>query len=183
MADDAAFTGGSGRATLRPTAPAPALTVRLLGGGIWTLAEQRPERFTMIVFYRGFHCPVCRAYLRDLDRRLEDFASRGVDVLAISGDDEARARATREDWGLERLRIGYGQSVASMRAWGLFVSRGIKDGEPPRFGEPGLFLVRPDATLFYIALNSMPFGRPSLADMLGAIDFVAETNYPARGEL
>lgn len=136
----------------------------------------------MIVFYRGIHCPVCRNYLRDLEGKLTDFARRGVDVIAVSGDDAHRAERAKREWNLPNTTIGYAQSVESMRAWGLFISRGIKDTEPGEFGEPGLFLVRPDTTLYYAAINSMPFGRPSLADMLGAIDFVTANDYPARGE-
>ncbi len=69
-----------------------------------------------------------------------------------------------------------------MRAWGLFVSRSIKDGEPAEFAEPGLFLISPDGTVYYEAVNSMPFGRPQFGDLLQAIDFVTENDYPARGE-
>ena len=100
----------------------------------------------------------------------------------MSSDDAGRARRTVEEGKLERLTVGYGQSIASMREWGLFVSRGIKEPEPDQFGEPGLFLIRPDGTVYYVAVNSMPFGRPRLDDMLGAIDFVIARNYPARGE-
>ena len=166
----------------RPTRPAPPLTVETVSGGAWTLAERRPERFTMIVFYRGLHCPVCRAYLVDLERKIDDFAGRGVEVIAVSGDDAERARRTVEEWKLDRLTVGYGQSVASMREWGLFVSRAIKDTEPALFGEPGLYLIQPDGTVHYAALNSLPFGRPRLDDMLAAIDFVVAKDYPPRGE-
>lgn len=136
----------------------------------------------MLVFYRGLHCPVCRTYLSELDRKLDEFMRRGVEVIAISGDDAERARCTVEEWKLARLTIGYGQSIASMREWELFVSRGIKDAEPELLGEPGLFLVRPDGTLYYAAVNSMPFGRPRLDDMLAAVDFIIARDYPARGE-
>ena len=29
----------------------------------------------------------------------------------------------------------------------------------------------------------MPFSRPQLADLLAALDFIAERSYPARGEV
>jgi hypothetical protein len=29
----------------------------------------------------------------------------------------------------------------------------------------------------------MPFSRPHLSDLLAALDFIAERNYPARGEV
>jgi peroxiredoxin len=78
------------------------------------MARQKEFGFTMIVFYRGLHCPVCKQYLRDLDRRVEAFQDRGVEVIAVSGDSRERAERAREEWGLERVRIGYGQSVDSI---------------------------------------------------------------------
>ena len=45
-----------------------------------------------------------------------------------------------------------------------------------------MFLVRPDGTLYAASIQSMPFARPSFADVAQAIAFVAEKNYPARGE-
>jgi peroxiredoxin len=153
-----------------------------VGGGRFVLADATPERFSLVVFYRGWHCPICRGYLAQLDRAVGELAGLGVEVVAVSGDDEARARRSVAEWGLERLRVGYGQSVASMRDWGLFVSKGIKEPEPEHFGEPGVFLVHPDGTIYMVAVNSMPAARPRIEDLVGAIRFFAERGYPARGE-
>lgn len=165
-----------------PRQPAPPLEVETVGGGRWRLSDQRPETFTLIAFYRGLHCPLCRAYLSELDRLVDALAERGVAAIAISGDDRDRAANAVEEWGLSRLAVGYGQTVASMRAWGLYVSRAIRDGEPALFGEPGLFLVHPDGAIYMAAINSSPFARPRLEDVVGAIDFVRDRGYPARGE-
>ncbi|MHB1487750.1 MAG: peroxiredoxin-like family protein [Acidimicrobiales bacterium] len=167
----------------KPQHPAPPLEVPLVGGGRWSLADQHPDRFTLVVFYRGYHCPVCSGYLKQLDGLLDKLAEVGVtSVVAVSGDDEPRATRSAEEWGLVRLSVGYAQSIDSMREWGLFVSKGIKDDEPEEFGEPGLFLVRADGTLYAAILNSMPFGRPHLDEVVGAIRWVNDNDYPARGE-
>ena len=165
-----------------PTRAAPPLIVETVKGGQWSVADRHPARFTMIVFYRGVHCPVCRTYLGELERLLPEFASRGVEVIAVSGDDKQRATRTQSEWKLPTLTVGYGQSIQSMRDWGLYISKGISESEPALFGEPGLFLVRPDGTIYYIGVNSMPFGRPSLSEMLKTIDFIIAKNYPPRGE-
>ena len=55
--------------------------------------------------------------------------------------------------------------------------------EPPFFPEPGLFLVRPDGTLFFSSVQSMPFARPHFDDVLSAIDYVLKHDYPPRGEV
>lgn len=166
-----------------PTTPAPELDVPLVGGGRFRLADQQPEKFTLVVFYRGLHCPVCRGYLAQLDRALGELADAGATpVVAISGDDLEAAERSVEEWKLGDLQIGYGQSIDSMREWGLFVSKGIKDPEPELFGEPGLFLVRPDGSIYMAAVNSMPAARPRIEDVVAAVRFFHDNNYPARGE-
>ncbi len=171
---------------LMPRKPVPSLEVATLDG-TWNLTETKPENFTMIVFYRGLHCPICSNYMRDLDRKIGDFAERGVEVIAISTDDEERARATPETWGFENIPIGYGISIEKAREWGLYISssRGKTSAgieEPPLFNEPGVFLVRPDGTLYAVLIGSMPFARPHFSEILKAIDFIREKNYPGRGE-
>jgi peroxiredoxin len=166
---------------VRPTEPAPDLTVPLLGGGTYRLADQHPRTFTMIVFFRGLHCPVCRAQLSELERRLAEFEERGIEVIAVSGETHERASQLAQEWKLDQLPLAYGLTEAQMRAWGLFVSHGIKDGEPELFNEPGLFLISPDHTVYYESILSMPVGRPRVDDLLGGIDYWVANGYPARG--
>lgn len=166
---------------ITPGTQAPELSVDTLSGERWTLSDQSPERFTMVVCYRGLHCPVCRKYIGELDGLVDDFEKRGVEVIAISGDAEDRAKQSHEEWELENVEIGYGLSEMEMAAWGLFVSSALLDDEPDRFSEPGLFLVDAENAVFYAAVNSMPFGRPPLTEMLDAVDFVIDKDFPARG--
>lgn len=166
-----------------PTQPAPALDVPVVDGDRFVLADQNPDRFTLAVFYRGLHCPVCRSYLKKMNSLADDFSDQGVDIsIAVSMDTEDKAREAKNDWGIDRIPVGYGLTEDSARDWGLYMSKAINDGEPDRFSEPGLFLVRPDGSLYYSAINSMPFGRPKLEDMVKALEFVNENDYPARGE-
>jgi peroxiredoxin len=175
-------TNTSPRGGIKPREHAPELAVDLVGGVRWRLDEQHPETFTMVVFYRGLHCPVCHAQLSELNRRLDELASRGITVIAISGDTRERAKRTVDEWHLDKLPIGYGLNEQTARAFGLFISQGINENEPARFSEPALFLIRPDGTVYYEAINTMPWGRPHLDDILGGIDYAAKAHYPARGE-
>jgi peroxiredoxin len=171
---------------LMPRQPVPALRVATLSGE-WDLAAQKPERFTLVVFYRGLHCPICKTYVGELDKLLPEFAARGVGVLALSSDTRERAEAARDHWGLANLTLGYGLAIAAAREWGLYVStsRGKTSAgieEPALFSEPGLFLLRPDGTLYWGSTGTMPFARPHFREILGALDFVIKNDYPARGE-
>ena len=167
---------------MKPNQSVPALDVPLVGGGRFRLSGGLSRFFTMVVFYRGYHCPICKTYLRDLDGRLAEFEKLGVEALAVTSDSEDRATKTVAEWELTKLPVGYGLSIEAGRAWGLFVSNAISDKEPPQFIEPGLFLVRPDGTLYAGAVQTMPFARPGFGDVLAAVRFIKERNYPARGD-
>ena len=168
--------------TVRPRQPAPPLEVKLLDGTTWRLGDSKPTALQMIVVYRGLHCPICKTYLGDLESKLPEFSERGVDVIAVSTDSHERAKKSKLEWGLDNLRIGCELTIANARAWELFISRSIRDGEPPEFSEPGLFLIKPDGTLFYASRNSAPWGRPPFDQLLRGIDFASERKMPARGE-
>jgi hypothetical protein len=45
------------------------------------------------------------------------------------------------------------------------------------------FLVRPDGTLYWAAVQTMAFARPHFRDVLSGLDFVIKVDYPARGEV
>ena len=172
---------------LMPRQPVPALQVPTLDHGMFRLADDAPAHFTLVVFYRGLHCPICLKYLLELGRLLPEFERRGVRVLALSSDTAERARAMAAKLGAPGLRIGHDLALADARDWGLYLSttRGatsIGIDEPARFAEPGLFLVRPDGTLYYGAVQTMPFARPHFDELLAAIDFALAKDYPARGE-
>jgi peroxiredoxin len=172
---------------LMPRKPVPSLEFDLLGGGHWNLKDDTPERFNMLVFYRGFHCPICRRYTSELNGMIGEFDKRGVSTVIASNDAEERAQTAKDTWGLPNLRVGYGVPLEKSREWGLYVStsRGKTSAgvdEPALFAEPGLFLVRPDKTLYWATVQTMPFARPHFPEILQAIDFVISKDYPARGE-
>ncbi len=168
--------------TIKPGTKVPDLDLPTVRGGQFDLSQSHPVAFTMIVFYRGLHCPICKTYLRDLDRKLGEFEKLGVTAVAVSTDDRERAERTKADWGLDHLTIAYGLGIEQARQWGLFISAAIKDDEPALFAEPGLFLIRPDGMLYAASIQTMPFARPQFSDVLAAIGFVTQKDYPARGE-
>lgn len=172
---------------LLPRHPVPALNVPLVSGGRFVLGAAPGERFDLVVFYRGLHCPICAKYLLELERLAPEFHARGVQILAVSSDGETRGKDMSVKVNASGVRFAYGLSLASARQWGLYISssRGktsIDIEEPALFSEPGVFLIRPDGTLYYGAVQTMPFARPQFQDLLGAIDFAIAKDYPARGE-
>jgi len=173
---------------LMPRQKTPNLTLPLLGGGQFDLSTGANPRGTVVCFYRGLHCPICATYLKELERLTPDFAERGVGTVAVSSDGADRAQAMAEKIAAKSLRFTYGLPLAEARDnWGLYIStsRGktsIGIEEPALFSEPGLFLINPDRTLYYMSVQTMPFVRPHFRELLGAVDFAIENSYPARGE-
>ena len=172
---------------LIPRQKTPELRVPTLDHGDFDLANDGAERGTVICFYRGLHCPICATYLTELEKRVDAFAERGVKTLALSSDGQERPRAMADKINAKGLRFGYDLPLQVARDWGLYIStsRGktsIGIEEPALFSEPGLFMISPEQTLYYGSVQTMPFVRPHFSELLSALDFAIEKNYPARGE-
>lgn len=172
---------------LIPRQAVPDLKFETLTHGSFQLSADAAQNFTMVVFYRGLHCPICLKYALELGRLQPDFEQRGVKVVLVSSDDRERAQAFADKLKAPNLRVGYGLKLADARAWGLYISAGrgaTSTGveEPALFSEPGVFITRPDRTLYYGSVQTMPFARPHFDELLGALDFALAKNYPARGE-
>ena len=166
---------------IKPREKTPDLSIDLVNDTTWKLSDQSPESFTMIVFYRGKHCPVCKTQLEELQKKLNKFTERGINVIAISSDTETVAKETYKEWDIPEIPVGFDFPIEEARKWGLFISEGIKK-EPKHFTEPGLFILTSEQTLYWESIQSMPFGRPSFNDVLGGIDYILKEGYPARGE-
>ena len=166
---------------LMPGRPAPALSLPTLDGGRFELESQ--EGWTLLVFYRGLHCPICIRELAALGERRGELEALGASVLAISADDEARARMTREKAGAEALPVAHSLSLtAASQDWGLWISAAREGSEEPAlFSEPGHFIVAPDGTIWAAWVQSAPFARPAADDLVGALRFAVEKGYPPRG--
>lgn len=171
--------------TLIPTNTTPSLSLPLTGGGgtdDLELGTGADGRFSLVVFFRGLHCPVCRKQLGELDRRLDDLREAGVGrVLAVSMESSERSEQLVHEWHLGALPVAHGLSEASAREWGLFVSTAINDGEAPTFNEPGMFVLDSDGSVYWSNVSSMPFGRPALDDVVAGLQFAQKQDYPARG--
>ncbi|MDA8586798.1 AhpC/TSA family protein [Rhodobacteraceae bacterium] len=166
---------------LTPDTQAPDLKLPLVGGGTFDLAAESPENFTMVVFYRGHHCPVCKNYLGGLVEALKDYETAGFSVVAVSMNDEALAQQSVNEWELGDLRVAHSLTMDQAKDWGLWISKAFKDVEADFFTEPGLFWIRPDGKLYLADISNMPWARPDLKMLLSKVAYALENNYPARG--
>jgi len=162
----------------------PAIDARLAGGGKWTLAGEKADKLALLAFYRGIFCPICRSWVADLDRLVPEFEKRGVSVIALSCDRKEGAEKAVKDWDLKKLRVGYKLDVEDARRAGLYISegRGINPAtgqkEPMLFAEPALLLVRPEGELYAAWIQSTPYARVHIAEILTAVDNFVAKNLP-----
>lgn len=173
----------SNGAKILPGTKAPNLVVSKMDGETWDLSKQSPENFTLLMFYRGLHCPICKKTLEELNKNMSKFEERGTQVFAVSMDSQERASRTKEEWDIDKVPLGYGLTEEQTKEWKLFLSESIKEEEPKKFSEPALFIIKPDQTMYAAYVQSAPFARPRIDDVLSAIDFVLEKDYPPRGTL
>ncbi|MEM9435053.1 MAG: peroxiredoxin-like family protein [Pseudomonadota bacterium] len=172
---------------LLPRQKTPDLALPTLEHDTFDLSTDASERGTVICFYRGLHCPICANYLAELEKRVDDFAERGVKTIAVSSDGKERTQAMADKIDAKKLRFAYDLSLETARSWGLYIStsRGktsIGIEEPALFSEPGLFMVTPQQSLYYGSVQTMPFVRPHFSELVSALDFAIANDYPARGE-
>lgn len=168
---------------MKPLEKVPEINVKTLQGHDWSLSRQKPVHFTMIVFYRGHHCNICRHYIHDLSVQLPEFEKRGINVIAISSNSQEKAKQSQNEWHTGDLLIGYGYPVDEAKHLGLYISKAIHAREPDFFFEPALLVISRDGTLYSLAKQSIPFARPHFKDILASFDYILRESYPARGEV
>ena len=96
---------------LTPDTQVPNLKLPLIGGGTFDLAKETPENFTMVVFYRGLHCPVCKNYLGNLAALLSEYEAAGFNVVVASMNDADLAEKAAKEWELGNLRVAHSVSI------------------------------------------------------------------------
>ncbi|MDM8010875.1 MAG: redoxin domain-containing protein [Parasphingorhabdus sp.] len=173
---------------LYPRDPVPNFETEMLDGGRWRLSEQSPRNFVMIVVYRGYQCPLCKAHLTGLNEHIDTLESLGIETFVVSAESKEQVEKARSEWGLTKLSMGYGLDPTMGHKWGLYISERFKEGkgesEAELFFEPGLFLIRgDDQTLYYTSIQNMPFGRPDWNEFIRLMGHIVGTDYPARGHV
>ena len=166
---------------LTPDTQVPALKLPLVGGGTFDLSAETPKNFTMVLFYRGLHCPVCKNYLGQMKELLSEYEQAGFSVVVASMNGPELAEKAVKEWDLGSLRVAHSVTVEDAKAWGLWISKAFKDVEADIFTEPGLFWVRPDGKLYLADISNMPWARPDLKNLVSKVGYALENNYPARG--
>lgn len=149
------------------------------GEGTVTIGE-RKDRWTMLIVYRGKHCPRCKRYLNKLNDTLQSWKDV-MDVVVVSADTKEKALADKEEFGW-KFELCYGLTETQMRSLGLYVSEPLSEAETTGlFAEPGTFAIRPDGSLMLVDISNGPASRPDLEELLDGMKFNIDNDRPVRG--
>ncbi|RKQ70833.1 peroxiredoxin [Litorimonas taeanensis] len=166
---------------IMPKSKLPEIDFPLTEGGRFNVRDSLPEKFLILVVYRGYHCPKCKKQLQEINDLMPDIQADGLDLVAVSMDGEERAKKAKDEWALENVSVGYDLSLLEAKALGLFISDAISDKEPKFFSEPGIFVINTDGTLYAEIIQNTPFGRPDIKGLVAGLNFAKENDYPERG--
>jgi peroxiredoxin len=151
-----------------------------LGHGNLTIGGER-ENWTLLVVYRGKHCPRCKKYLNILNDLRDRWREAGFDLVVVSADPVEKAQQDQNEFGWS-FDLGYGLSEDQMTTLGLYISDPLSPSETDRrFAEPGTYVIRPDGSILLISISNGPSARPDLVELLDGMIFTKENDRPPRG--
>ena len=169
------------KSNIIPGKKVPYLLLDNIDSHTWSKDDHLNKKNSMVVFYRGLHCPVCSVFLKQIDNQLLDYKKANTEVIAVSMDSKNKALKAKSLWSIDNLSIVYGLKEENASEWGLYISKSIKKAESDIFCEPGLFIIREDATVYLANTSNMPWARPDISDLPAKLIFAQENNYPVRG--
>jgi len=169
---------------LKAGAQFPTIDLHTLNHGNVNLGKPSDNfDWKMVVVYRGKHCPLCTRYLNEIEKYKAEFEKLGIDIVAVSADNELQASAHKANL-TATYPIAYGLSVEQMQALGLYISTPRSAQETDHvFAEPGLFVINEKGQVQIIDISNGPFVRPELEVLISGIGFIRnpENHYPIRG--
>ena len=153
---------------LHPGEPFPELTLTVPGGMTVKVPTVFAGQFGVVLFYRGAWCPYCNAQLRAFQRASAALAGVGIQVVALSVDDEATTADLIAKHGLT-FPVGFGadaRAVADLT--GAFVN------PDPVYLQSTGFVLDPSGKVVVSVYSSGAIGRLVPDDVVGLVRYVRE---------
>jgi len=152
---------------------APDFTVpAVLGNGeivdSFSFSDTTKGKYAVIVFYPLDFTFVCPSELIALDHRMDDFTSRGVEVIAVSIDSHFTHNAWRNtainDGGIGPVRYTMAADMAH-----TIVKDYDVEADAPAVAYRGSFLIDKAGMVRHQVVNDLPLGR-NIDEMLRMVD-------------
>jgi peroxiredoxin len=142
--------------------------------------NKKKSKWTLLVVYRGLHCPICKDYARKLEDKITQFEELETELIFISADTKERANDFAEELALKST-VAYSLSIPQMKQLGLYLSDPRPNEIDYVFPEPGLFLINTNAEIHIVEISNAPFIRPDIDLIIRGINHIKTNKYPIRG--
>jgi len=152
---------------------APDFTVpAVLGNGeivdSFSFSDTTKGKYAVVVFYPLDFTFVCPSELIALDHRMDDFKSRGVEVIAVSIDSHFTHNAWRNtpinEGGIGQVRYTMAADMAH-----TIVKDYDVEADAPAVAYRGSFLIDKQGVVRHQVVNDLPLGR-NIDEMLRMVD-------------
>ena len=151
---------------LSPGDTYPELTFTVPGGTTVTVPDTFAGQFGVVLFYRGAWCPYCNAQLRAFQRASATLADVGVQVVALSVDDEAATAGLIAKHSLT-FPVGFGADARAIAGLtGAFVN------PDPVYLQATGFVLDPDGRVVVSVYSSGAIGRIVPEDVVGLVRYM-----------
>lgn len=152
------------------------------GQAVSLINPSNENNWTMLVIYRGQHCPVCTKYLNRLQGMRHEFEELGIEIVAVSADTVAQLQQKLTNDVKVDFTVHAGLTLEQMQQLGLYVSQPMSSSETDHpFSEPALFVINSDNKVQVLEIANSPFVRPDLDMLLSGLRYTRENDYPVRG--
>ncbi len=135
----------------------------------------------MIVVYRGKHCPLCSAFLNELEKYQHKLKEIRIDVALVSADSNDQLVEHLPQLDIT-LPVYFGLNIMQMNELGLYISEPRSEQETDHaFAEPGLFVINQSGQVQCVDISNNPFFRPQLSTLVSGLEWIKSKDYPIRG--
>ena len=149
----------------------PVSLVELISPTTGKEAGDSEGQWVLLVFYRGYWCPICNSDLRNLQRNLGQFTDRGVQIVAISSDPPKTTRRYVDKQGYTLTFLSDTRADVIRRYDLLREGEGLR---PDQVARPAQFLIDPEGIVRW---SNLPDGHVPMAaeKILEVLDSLGRT--------
>ncbi len=155
-------------------------------GSSFVLSEELKNGPVVLMFYRGFWCPVCNKHLASIQDSLELIEAKGGKVIAISPEKPEYLDKMAEKTGAEfTLLYDKGHKIAKafdvnfkptskqLFTYNVLLMGNLKNTHSDKSQQlpiPATFIINTDGRIAWRQLDPDYHNRASVKDILGALD-------------
>jgi thioredoxin-dependent peroxiredoxin len=165
---------------MAPTAPDFSLPNAAAGPDPFSLAALPDDvAFVVLLFQRDHYCTNCRSQVRDVAERIEEFRSRGAEVVSIVPEPLERVEEWQSSYELPYPLLADPEATVGT-AYDQPVRFGLLGNRSDFFGRmPEVVIVDrrgEKPTVAAVHKGSSTFDRPSIDDLLAKLDECREAD-------